>query len=97
MEKKIERGNNYKYKANSNLVLKANRSELPRRDHEPSGEPESLWGKINPKDFGTRAERGTIKDLEVKKKKAQQAVEAEEKRKRRKEERYVFFIYLFIY
>ncbi|CAJ0749211.1 10358_t:CDS:2 [Entrophospora sp. SA101] len=57
MAEQLARGNQYQYTANSNLVLQANRSELPRRDHEPSGEPESLWGKINPKEFGSRAER----------------------------------------
>ncbi|CAG8503773.1 2964_t:CDS:2 [Ambispora gerdemannii] len=51
MAEQLARGNQYQYTANSNLVLQANRSELPRRDHEPSGEPESLWGKINPKEF----------------------------------------------
>src|SRR6266498_950220 len=87
MAEQLARGNQYQYTANSNLVLQANRSELPRRDHEPSGEPESLWGKINPKDFGSRAQRDTIKDIQAKKKKAKQAAEVEEKKKRRKEER----------
>ncbi|KAG9299631.1 hypothetical protein G9A89_020802 [Geosiphon pyriformis] len=86
MAEQIARGNQYQYTANSNLVLQANRSELPRRDHEPSGEPESLWGKINPKDFGTRAQRSSVKDLEAKKKKPRKAEEAEEKKRRRKEE-----------
>ena len=45
MAENLARGNQYQYIANSNLILQANRSELPRRDHEP--------GKINPKDFGT--------------------------------------------
>ncbi|CAG8839302.1 28270_t:CDS:2, partial [Racocetra persica] len=76
----------HQYTANSNLVLQANRSELPRRDHEPSGEPESLWGKINPKDFGTRAQRDTVKNLQAKKTKALKSADAEERRNRRKEE-----------
>ncbi|CAG8585503.1 9938_t:CDS:2 [Funneliformis caledonium] len=86
MAEQLARGNQYQYTANSNLVLQANRSELPRRDHEPSGEPESLWGKINPKDFGSRAQRDTVKDIQAKRKKSQQAAEAEEKKRRRKEE-----------
>lgn|SRR6185369_8306666 len=87
MAEQIARGNQYQYTANSNLVLQANRSELPRRDHEPSGEPESLWGKINPKDFGSRAQRSTLNDIQAKKKKAKHVAEVEEKKKRRKEER----------
>ncbi|PKC16297.1 Sec63-domain-containing protein [Rhizophagus irregularis] len=86
MAEQIARGNQYQYTANSNLVLQANRSELPRRDHEPSGEPESLWGKINPKDFGSRAQRSTLNDIQAKKKKAKHVAEVEEKKKRRKEE-----------
>ncbi|CAB5191372.1 unnamed protein product [Rhizophagus irregularis] len=75
MAEQIARGNQYQYTANSNLVLQANRSELPRRDHEPSGEPESLWGKINPKDFGSRAQRSTLNDIQAKKKKAKHVAE----------------------
>ncbi|CAG8457348.1 10482_t:CDS:2 [Diversispora eburnea] len=36
MAEQLARGNQYQYTANSNLVLQANRSELPRRDHEPA-------------------------------------------------------------
>ncbi|CAG8675083.1 6955_t:CDS:2 [Cetraspora pellucida] len=86
MAEHLARGNQYQYTANSNLVLQANRSELPRRDHEPSGEPESLWGKINPKDFGTRAQRDTVKNLQAKKTKALKSADAEERKNRRKEE-----------
>lgn len=93
MAEQLARGNQYQYTANSNLVLQANRSELPRRDHEPSGEPESLWGKIDPKEFGGRAQRGSVKDLQAKKKKAQEAAAAEEKKRRRKEERFIITIY----
>ncbi|CAG8791368.1 8837_t:CDS:2, partial [Racocetra fulgida] len=82
--------NQYQYTANSNLVLQANRSELPRRDHEPSGEPESLWGKINPKDFGTRAQRDTVKNLQAKKTKALKSADAEERKNRRKEEKFAY-------
>ncbi|CAG8581624.1 7898_t:CDS:2 [Paraglomus occultum] len=86
MAEQIARGNQYQYTANSNLVLQANRSELPRRDHEPSGEPESLWGKINPKDFGNKAQRTSIKDLKAKKEKALRAEEAAEMKRRKKKE-----------
>ncbi|KAK4428256.1 DExH-box ATP-dependent RNA helicase DExH12 [Sesamum alatum] len=45
----------YEYRANSSLVLTAD--SRPRDTHEPTGEPESLWGKIGPKSFGDRAYR----------------------------------------
>ncbi|KAJ0262500.1 DExH-box ATP-dependent RNA helicase DExH13 [Hirschfeldia incana] len=42
----------YVYQSNSNLVLNTNE---PRRDtREPTGEPETLSGKIDPKSFGDR-------------------------------------------
>ena len=43
----------YEYKANASLVLQADKTE--RRAHEPSGMPESLWGRIDAKAFGDRA------------------------------------------
>lgn len=40
----------------SNLVLQADRSLIARRaKDEGTGEAESLWGKINPKEFGSKA------------------------------------------
>jgi pre-mRNA-splicing helicase BRR2 len=48
-----------KYAANSNLVLRADRRGAPR---EPTGEPETLWGRINPKDFGSNAKRSIDED-----------------------------------
>ncbi|KAL7750398.1 Pre-mRNA-splicing helicase BRR2 [Sorochytrium milnesiophthora] len=51
------RSTQYQYTANSNLVLTADRSQLPRRDHEPTGESESLYGRITLKDMGSRAQR----------------------------------------
>ncbi|KAG5463540.1 MAG: pre-mRNA splicing factor, partial [Olpidium bornovanus] len=71
MAENIEKTKQYQYTANSNLVLQADRNSLPRRDQEPSGEPESLYGKIDPKQFGSRALRDTsqlVKDKEKKKK-----------------------------
>lgn len=70
----------YSYSANSNLVLQADRKALPRRDKEPTGEPETLWGRINPKEFGTKAER-TID--EEKKKRDAKRKERDEKLKSR--------------
>jgi len=63
MAEEIARQTAFEYRVNSNLVLQADRSLLPRRGDEPSGEPETLSGKINPKDFGDRAVRNKPKDL----------------------------------
>ncbi|KDN49983.1 hypothetical protein RSAG8_01319, partial [Rhizoctonia solani AG-8 WAC10335] len=60
----------YNYGAISSLVLTADRSALPRRDREPDGAPETLVGRIDPKQMGDRVQRETPKDLEKKKKKA---------------------------
>ncbi|KAI8064474.1 Sec63 Brl domain-containing protein [Gongronella butleri] len=87
MAENIAKASQYQYAANASLVLQADRSKLPRRDKEPTGEPETLWGKIDPKEFGTRAEREGPKDLEEKKKRAAKRSEdsAERQRKRREE------------
>lgn len=86
MAENIAKANQYQYAANSSLVLQADRSGLPRRDQEPTGEPESLWGKIDPKDFGSRAVRTTPKDLEEKKRRAAERSEEKAERRRRKKE-----------
>ncbi|OLY81668.1 U5 small nuclear ribonucleoprotein 200 kDa helicase [Smittium mucronatum] len=57
MADEASRASQYQYAANSNLVLQADRSELPRRVNEPSGEPESLWGRIDPKEMGSRVRK----------------------------------------
>lgn len=41
------RSRQYDYRANSSLVLTTD--SRPRDSHEPTGEPECLWGKIDPK------------------------------------------------
>lgn len=48
----------------SSLVLQSNRSARP---DEPTGQAESLAGKVTAKDMGTRATRDTVKDKEKKK------------------------------
>ncbi|XP_021900582.1 LOW QUALITY PROTEIN: DExH-box ATP-dependent RNA helicase DExH12 [Carica papaya] len=58
----------YEYRANSSLVLTTD--SRPRDTHEPTGEPESLWGKIDPKSFGDRAYRGRPPELDEKLKKS---------------------------
>lgn len=86
MAENIAKQNQYQYAANSSLVLQADRSGLPRRDQEPTGEPETLWGKIDPKAFGSRAEREVPKDIAEKKKKAAERSEEQQERRRRKKE-----------
>lgn len=63
----------YEYRANSSLVLTTD--SRPRDTHEPTGEPESLYGKIDPKDFGDRAIRGKAPDLEDRLKKSKKKKE----------------------
>ncbi|KAH0544469.1 hypothetical protein FGG08_001366 [Glutinoglossum americanum] len=47
----------YKYSAMSNLVLQADRRFVSRRNDEVTGDPESLAGRINIKDMGSRTAR----------------------------------------
>ncbi|KAL1219764.1 DExH-box ATP-dependent RNA helicase DExH12 [Cardamine amara subsp. amara] len=58
----------YEYRANSSLVLTTD--NRPRDTHEPTGEPETLWGKIDPKSFGDRVAKGRPQELEEKLKKS---------------------------
>ncbi|ORX48547.1 Sec63-domain-containing protein [Hesseltinella vesiculosa] len=86
MAENIAKASQYQYAANASLVLQADRSSLPRRDQEPTGEPETLWGKIDPKEFGARAQREGPKDIEEKKKRAAKRAEDSADRQRRKRE-----------
>lgn len=74
----------YNYGAISSLVLTADKTGLPRRDREPDGTPETLVGRIDPRQMGSRVQRAAPKDLEKKKKKATERSEAAEKPARRK-------------
>ncbi|KAL0409433.1 UNVERIFIED_CONTAM: DExH-box ATP-dependent RNA helicase DExH12 [Sesamum radiatum] len=65
----------YEYRANSSLVLTTD--SRPRDTHEPTGEPESLWGKIDPKSFGDRAYRDKPPELEEKLKKSKKKKDRE--------------------
>jgi pre-mRNA-splicing helicase BRR2 len=47
----------FKYAAMSNLVLQADRRFVTRRGDENAGDPESLAGRINVKDMGSRTQR----------------------------------------
>ncbi|GMY20968.1 DExH-box ATP-dependent RNA helicase DExH12-like [Fagus crenata] len=62
------RNKQYEYRANSSLVLTTD--SRPRDTHEPTGEPESLWGRIDPKSFGDKAYRGKPQELDEKLKKS---------------------------
>ena len=65
----------YEYRANSSLVLTTD--SRPRDTHEPTGEPESLYGKIDPRTFGDRAYRGRPPELDEKLKKSKKKKERE--------------------
>ena len=73
----------YEYRANSSLVLTTD--TRPRDTHEPTGEPETLWGKINPRSFGDRAVQGKPPELEEKAKKRKDAKDRERERGGREE------------
>ncbi|KAK7243952.1 hypothetical protein RIF29_38767 [Crotalaria pallida] len=67
----------YEYRANSSLVLTTD--SRPRDTHEPTGEPESLWGKIDPRSFGDRAFRGRPPELDEKLEKAKKKLKNKER------------------
>lgn len=70
MAEDFARSRQYEYRANSNLVLEADR-ESRRRSDEPTGEVESLWGKIDSQRMGDRVTSTAVNaDLEEKKKRA---------------------------
>ncbi|KAI9845853.1 MAG: DEIH-box ATPase [Sclerophora amabilis] len=50
----------YKYSAMSNLVLQADRRFVTRRNDEVTGDPESLAGRINIRDMGSRTGRDDV-------------------------------------
>ncbi|KTW29425.1 hypothetical protein T552_01377 [Pneumocystis carinii B80] len=57
----------YKYSEISNKVSKADQRFVTRRDHEATGEPESLSGRISVKDMGSRVSRNTQPENTIKK------------------------------
>ncbi|KAI3897675.1 hypothetical protein MKW92_038461 [Papaver armeniacum] len=58
------RSKRYEYRANSSLVLTTD--SRPRDTHEPTGEPKTLRGNIDPKRFGDKAYKGRPQELEDK-------------------------------
>ena len=90
MAEEFARNRQYEYRANSNLVLEADR-DARRRGAEPTGEVETLWGRMGTMKMGDRAAGGgTVKTTELddkmKKSKAkrdrQERTEKEEEKKR---------------
>ena len=73
-------GAEWAYGANMNLVLQADRSNIPSRRNEPTGEPETLAGRISVKDMGSRAQRDT-EELKKFREENQGAQQRKEKRK----------------
>ncbi|KAI3693620.1 hypothetical protein L1987_76568 [Smallanthus sonchifolius] len=69
------RNKQYDYKANSSLVLTTD--SRPRDIQEPTGEPVSLYGKMDVKSFGDRACRGRPHDLDEKLNKSKKKKERE--------------------
>ena len=88
MAEEFQRTKLYEYKANSNLVLEADR-EVRRRADEATGEVETLHGKLNTVRMGDKLERGKHEDLDARIKKAatkrhiEEAKREEVKRKRK--------------
>ncbi|CAI0434744.1 unnamed protein product [Linum tenue] len=67
------RSKQYEYKANSSLVI--NIDSRPRDTHGPTGEPESLSGRINPRTFGDLVQRGRPPDRDERIKKSKKKKE----------------------
>lgn len=66
----------------SRLVTQADRSALPRRDDEPTGEVETLVGRIDPREMGSKVQREKPAE---KKKRPVDEIEALERRAKRQE------------
>ncbi|KAJ8602966.1 hypothetical protein CTAYLR_001574 [Chrysophaeum taylorii] len=66
MAEEFARNRQYEYKANSNLVLEADR-ETRRRSDEPTGEVESLWGRLGSQKMGDKVAGVKASDVERRK------------------------------
>ena len=69
----------YQYSALSSQVTQADRRLIDRTHNEPTGEAQTLRGRINPKEMGSRVQREQIKDLDKKKAKAKADDEAKQR------------------
>lgn len=74
----------YCYGAIFSRAFTADRSANRQRDKELNGAPESLVGRINPNDMGSRVQQQAPKDLEKKKKKVTELKDASEKAGKRR-------------
>ncbi|KAJ9088373.1 Pre-mRNA-splicing helicase BRR2 [Entomophthora muscae] len=79
MAEEHAKNSQYQYVGNSNLVIQSKRSGP--RDNEPTGEPDSLAGRINPADFGARAIREKPKEIERQRQPAKKGKHGGEKKK----------------
>ena len=78
MAEEFARNRQYEYRANSNLVLEADR-ETRRRTDEPTGEVESLWGRMGAQRMGDKVRGGRAPDGDER---ARRARASREKRRR---------------
>ena len=67
----------YKYAAMSNLVLQPDKRFYSRRTDEPTGDPETLAGKVDIKEMGSRVMRDTAPKEKMKKKKGGEKINLE--------------------
>eukprot|EP01042_Synura_sphagnicola_P003173 gene3173-3914_t len=91
MAEEFQRSKLYEYRANSNLVLEADRDNR-RRSDEPTGEVESLHGKITNVRMGDKIKSSVAPDLDERIKKGKvkrqhDEVDIDQTRKKKKESR----------
>jgi len=67
----------YKYAAMSNLVLQPDKRFYSRRTDEPTGDPETLAGKVDIKEMGSRVMRDTAPKEKLKKKRGGEKINLE--------------------
>mmetsp|Transcript_11324 Transcript_11324/g.39302 ORF Transcript_11324/g.39302 Transcript_11324/m.39302 type:complete len:1241 (-) Transcript_11324:3157-6879(-) len=87
MAEEFARNRQYEYRANSNLVLEADRDSRRRRSDEPTGEVESLHGKFGTTKMGDKVGRVKPPDLTEKLVKAKDQREKRERDGSRQEEK----------
>ncbi|KAI0244580.1 Pre-mRNA-splicing helicase BRR2 [Massospora cicadina] len=79
MAEEFAKNAQYQYTGNSNLVLPSKRTGP--RDNEPTGEPDSLFGRIRPEDFGSRAFREKPKEVERQRQTNKKSTQSGEKKR----------------
>jgi pre-mRNA-splicing helicase BRR2 len=91
MAEQFQRSKLYEYKANSNLVLEADKDNKQRRTDEGKGEVETLHGKLNTVRMGDRIDRNKQTDLDdriekAKAKRERESVAADKESLKRKKD-----------